>query len=118
MPGHVVGDPAVPAVEASFGVAAERSGTAMFDSRHDLALVEAQMSGMRNPVRRAGRAEDVGGLGRGPHRTLTRGDVLPSIRAINRSSGPVTAWDRARGDLGEERGRLALAVPEQHLEAG
>jgi hypothetical protein len=43
-------------------VAAERSGAAMFDGRHDLELVEAQMPGMGDPVRRTGSAEDVGDL--------------------------------------------------------
>ena len=58
----VIGDPPMPAVGAGLGVAAERSGAAMFDGRHDLELVEAQMPGMRGPVRRTGSTEDVGDL--------------------------------------------------------
>jgi hypothetical protein len=58
----VVGDPPAPAVGAGLGVAAKRSGAAMFDGRHDLELVEAQMPGMGGAVRRTGSAEDVGDL--------------------------------------------------------
>jgi hypothetical protein len=58
----VIGDPPVSAVGAGLGVAAERSVAAMFDSRHDLELVEAQMPGMGGPVRRTGSAKDVGDL--------------------------------------------------------
>ncbi len=79
----VVGDPTVSAVGACFDVTAKRSGAAMFDGRHDLELVEAQMPGMRGPVRRAGSAEDVGDLERGAHRTLTRRGSCPP-------SGPST----------------------------
>jgi len=87
----VIGNPPVPAVGAGLGVTAKRSGAAMFDSRHDLELIEAQMPGVGSPVRRTGSTEDVGDLERGAHEGSTRG-VLPSISAINRSSGPVTAW--------------------------
>jgi hypothetical protein len=34
----------------------------MFDRRHDLQLMQAQMSGMVGPIGRAGSTEDVGDL--------------------------------------------------------
>ena len=58
----VIGDPPVPAVGAGLDMPAERGGAAMFDRRHDLELVQAQMSGMGGAVGWPGSAEDVGDL--------------------------------------------------------
>ena len=52
----------MPTVGAGLDVAAERSGAAGLDRRHDLELVQAQMPEMDAPVRGAGSAEDVGDL--------------------------------------------------------
>jgi hypothetical protein len=40
----------MPAVGASLDVPAHRSGTALFDRRHDLELMQAQMPGMRGAI--------------------------------------------------------------------
>ena len=58
----VIGDPPVPAVGTGFDVPAERGGAAMFDRRHDLELVQAQMPGMGSAIGRSSIAEDVGNL--------------------------------------------------------
>ena len=80
----------MPVVGAGLDVTAHDSGTAMFDRRHYLELVEAQMPGMVGPVGGAGSAEDVGNLKGGAHRPQPPG-VLPSIAVASLSSGLVTA---------------------------
>ena len=52
----------MPAVGAGLDMSTQRSGAAVLDRRHDLQLMQAQMSGMGGPVRRAGGTEDVGDL--------------------------------------------------------
>ena len=52
----------MPAVLAGFDVTTQRSGTAMFDRRHDLELMQAQLPGMGSPIGRSGSSEDVGDL--------------------------------------------------------
>src|SRR3546814_7262543 len=61
----VVGDPPMPAVGAGFDASTERGGAAMFDRRHDLELMQAQMPGMRGAIRGPCSTEDVGDLERG-----------------------------------------------------
>ena len=87
----VIGDPPVPAVGAGLDVAAEGGGAAMLDRRHDLELVQAQMPGMAGPICGAGSAEDVGDLDARRAPGAQPAGVFPSISAISRSSGPVTA---------------------------
>ena len=58
----IIADPPVPAVVASFDMTTKRSGATGLDSRHDLELMKAQMSGMVGPVPLAGTAKDVGDL--------------------------------------------------------
>jgi len=57
----------MPAVLAGLDVAAQRSGATMLDRRHDLELMQAQMTGMGGPVGGTCYAEDVGDLERGSH---------------------------------------------------
>jgi hypothetical protein len=52
----------VPAVGAGLDVPAHDSGAAGLNRRHDLQLVQAQMPGMGDPVRRTGSTENVGDL--------------------------------------------------------
>ena len=87
----VVGDPPLAAVLAGLDVTAQCSGAAVFDRRHHLELLQAQMPCMGGPVGGPGSTEDVGDLqvARAP---VQPGGVLPSISAISRSSGPATAW--------------------------
>src|SRR3546814_20238912 len=70
----VVGDPPMPAVGAGFDVSTERGGAAMFDRRHDLELMQAQMPGMRGAIRGPCSPEDVGDLERGAHKPQPSGD--------------------------------------------
>jgi hypothetical protein len=63
----VIGDAPGSAVLAGLDVPAQRRRAAMFDRRHDLELVKAQMPGMGGPVDGACDAEDVGDLKRGAH---------------------------------------------------
>jgi hypothetical protein len=86
----------------------------MLDRRHDLELREAQVSGMGGPVCRACCAEDVGDLDRGAHALLRRRLALHQRhQTVER---PGDSVDRPGRDLGVERGRLKLAVSEQHLD--
>jgi hypothetical protein len=64
----IVGDAAVAAVLAALDMAAEGGGAAGLDRRHDLELLQAQLSGMVGPVSGPGSTEDVGDLERGAHR--------------------------------------------------
>ena len=68
----VVGDAAVAAVLAALDVAAEGGGATGLDRRHDLELLQAQLSGMVDPVSGPGSTEDVGDLERGAHRLSRR----------------------------------------------
>ena len=58
----------MPAVGASLDVTTQCSGAAVLDRRHDLQLMQAQMTDMSGSVGWAGVAEDIGDLERGPHR--------------------------------------------------
>lgn len=58
----VIGNPPVPAVGAGLDVTAHDGGAAMLDRRHNLQLMQAEMSGMGCPVGRPSAAEDVGDL--------------------------------------------------------
>ena len=58
----VIGDPPVSAVGARLDVTAHDGSATGLYSRHDLQLVESQVSGTGRPVRRTGGAEDVGDL--------------------------------------------------------
>ena len=58
----VICHPPVPAVGAGFDVPAHDGSATGLYSRHDLQLVESQVSGTGRPVRRTGGAEDVGDL--------------------------------------------------------
>jgi hypothetical protein len=60
------------AVFASLDVTAQGCGATMLDRRHDLELMEAQVSGMGGPISGAGGTEDIGDLERGPHRLSRR----------------------------------------------
>ena len=73
----VVGDPLVTAVLASFDMTAQGRGAAMLNRRHDLELMEAQVSGMGSPIGGAGGTEDIGDLERGAHRLRRRGAPDP-----------------------------------------
>ena len=63
----IVGDPPLAAVLASLDVTAQGRGAAMLDRRHDLELMEAQVTGMGGPISGAGGTEDIGDLERGAH---------------------------------------------------
>ena len=52
----------MPAVFAGLDVTAERGGAAMLDRRHDLELVQAQVTGMVGPISGTDGTEDVGDL--------------------------------------------------------
>ena len=67
----------MPAVGAGLDMSAHDGGAAMFDGRHDLELVEAQMPGAGNPVCTTGCAEDVGDLDGGAHAGVTRRASCP-----------------------------------------
>ena len=62
VPAGVVGDPPVPAAGAGLDVTTHDGGAAVFDGRHDLELVEAEVASAGGPIRRTGSAEDVGDL--------------------------------------------------------
>ena len=111
----VVGDPPVPAVGAGLDMTAQRSGAAVLDRRHDLELMQAQMPGMGGPVGRAGSAEDVGDLERGPHR-LSR--EAPPVRAGTGRACRADWSPRAPCGChpGIEGGGLQLGVAEQRLD--
>ena len=64
----VISDASVAAVLATLDVAAEGGGATGLDRRHDLELLQAQLSGMVGPVSGPGSTEDVGDLERGSHR--------------------------------------------------
>lgn len=89
VPAAVVSDPPVPAVGADLEVPAHDRGAAGLYRRHDLELVEAQMSGTRRPVCGTGSAEYVGDLERGAQRPVSRADspwgCLPSAGRAGRS---------------------------------
>ena len=87
----VVGDPPVPAVGAGLDVAAHDGGAAGLYRRHDLELVEAQMSGTGRPVRRTRGAEDVGDLDGGAQSPAQPPGALPSLAVVaSLSNGLVT----------------------------
>src|SRR3546814_5838693 len=69
----VVGDPPMPAVGAGFDVSTACDGAAMFDRRHDLELMQAQMPGMRGAIRGPCSTDDVGVLERGAHQPQPSG---------------------------------------------
>lgn len=50
------------AIFAGLDMTAESRGAAMLDRRHDLQLLQAQMTGMGDPVGRPSSTEDVGDL--------------------------------------------------------
>src|SRR3546814_186965 len=86
----VVGDPPMPAVGAGFDVSTERGGAAMFDRRHDLELMQAQMPGMRGAIRGPCSTEDVGDLERGAHQPQPSGGSSMGDASASLSSGLVT----------------------------
>ena len=86
----VIGDAPMAAVGAGLDVTAQRSRAAMLDRRHDLELVKAQMSGMRGPICRACRLENVGDLKGGPH-PQPPGGAPSTENSASLSSGLVTA---------------------------
>ena len=85
----VVGDALVAAVLAGLDMTAQGGGAAMFDRRHDLELLQAQMPGMGGPVGGAGGTEDVGDLERGAH-AQPAGEISPALNRPSLSSGLVT----------------------------
>ncbi len=95
----VVGDAGVAAVPAALDVAAARRCAAGLDGRHDLKLVQAQVTGVRRPPGRSVTAEDVGDLDPGAHRGAAAGALAlhqePELldRARHRA-------DRPGGDAG------------------
>ena len=109
----VIDDPPMPAAGAGLDVTAHDGGAAMLDRRHDLELMQPQMPGMRGPVGRPCAAEDVGDLDGGAHAGST-GGRLPLHQRHQPVERTGHGMDRACRDLGLERGRLELAVPEQH----
>jgi len=89
----VVGDAAVAAVLAALDVAAEGSGAAGLDGRHDLELAEADMPGMGRAPGGPVSAEDVGDLecrAFGAHGAQPLGVAPSPIWAMILSSGLVT----------------------------
>ena len=83
----VVRDPPVPAVGASLDVATQSGGAAMFDRRHDLELMQAEMPGMGRAIRRASSTEDVGDLERGAHQPQPSGASSLGGASASLSSG-------------------------------
>lgn len=110
----VVSDPPVPAVGAGFDVPAQRSGSAMLDRRHDLELVQTQVSGMDGPIGRPGSAEDVGDL-EGGH-TSAVGRFLCRQKQAELVERTGHGAHRAGCDPRIERGVLQLGMPEQRLD--
>src|SRR3546814_11489466 len=90
----VVGDPPMPAVGAGFDVSTERGGAAMFDRRHDLELMQAQMPGMRGAIRGPCSTEDVGDLERGAHQLQPSGGSSKGDARASISGGMVTSGCR------------------------
>src|SRR3546814_14661928 len=80
----------MPAVGAGFDVSTERGGAAMFDRRHDLELMQAQMPGMRGAIRGPCSPEDVGDLERGAHQPQPSGGSSMGDASASLSSGLVT----------------------------
>ena len=110
----VIGDPLMPAVGTGFNVTAQGSGATGLDRRHDLELVQAQVTGMGSAIGRTGSPEDIGDLNGGAHRSAVgRLAFHQRHQSIKRAGDRV---DRSGGHLGVERGRLELAVPEQDLD--
>jgi hypothetical protein len=68
----VIGDALVPAVRAGLDMTAEGGGAAVLDRRHDLELLQAQVSGMSGTIGGTGVPQDVGDLERGAHRLSWR----------------------------------------------
>ena len=85
----VIGDPLVSTVITGFNVAAESCSAAGLDRRHDLELVQAQVSGMGSAIGRPGSSEDIGDLEGGAHAQgsggASTGTKMPSL-----SSGLMT----------------------------
>ncbi len=77
------------AVGTGLDMTAKGRGAALFDRRHDLELMQAQMPGMRGAIRWPYRAKDVGDLNR-RHWRQPPGSVPLSVSA-SRSSGLITA---------------------------
>lgn len=90
VPATVIRDAPVATVGAGFDVATERGGAAMFDRRHDLELMQAQMPGMRGAIRGPCSTEDVGDLERGAHQPQPSGGSSMGDASASRSSGLVT----------------------------
>ena len=72
----VVSDAPMAAVLACLDVTAESRCPALFNRRHDLELVQAQVAGMGHPVSGPRRPEDIGDLKGGPHRLSRRARLL------------------------------------------
>jgi hypothetical protein len=110
----VIGDPPVAAVFAGLDVTAHRSSAAMLDRRHDLELVQAQMSGMRGPIGRPGNPEDVGDLEGGAHPTSAAGRVPTGDHQLLERTGHRA--HRLGRHLGVKGGGVEPGVTEQRLD--
>ena len=73
------GDPPVPAVGACLDMPAQRRGAAMFDRRHDLELMQAEMPRVGGPVGRSSIAE-VSPTAAVPFNNLFIGGIHPENR--------------------------------------
>jgi len=112
----VVGNPPVPAVGTGLDVPAHVGGAAGFYRRHDLELVETQVPCIGGPVRRTGRAEDVGDLDGGAHGCSAAGR---SRFSGGRGKPVERAGDIAQhpgGDLRVIGGGLQFCMPQQRLD--
>ena len=104
------------AVLAALDMAAESRGTAALDGRHDLQLVEAQVSGVGGAPGRTVAAEDIRQLDRwtrqgGKPRSGGRSDL--SEQQVERAGDLA---DRLDGDTRVERRGVELLVAEQYLD--
>lgn len=112
----IIGNPPVPAIGAGLDVPAHDGGSAMFDGRHDLQLVEAQVPRTGGPVRRTRGTEDVGHLDGGAHAHSAAGRFrfAGGCRQPVEWAGDIT--QHPGGDLRVIGGGFQLRVPEQRLD--
>jgi hypothetical protein len=106
------------AVIATRNVSTERCRPAMLDRTHDLHLIETDVTTVRSTPRVPVVAEDICNLQRSPghdrRRLLWRFLLLaPEQRQLIERAGHIA--DDVACDLGVERRRLKLGVPQQNL---
>ena len=111
----VVGNALMPAVLAGIDVATERRGAAVLDRRHDLELGQAEMTGLDGTIAGAFSSEDIGDLDRGAQAASAAG-ILAFHQQRQMLERTGHRADRLGRNARIERGRIKLAVPQQHLD--